>query len=217
MNVWNFKEEHILERIKERAKYVKGGLDASAEYERIKKSLEKNVPDDWRLSRFSGDFLIRDLKVGITLIGHQTRARSTTTIIKNINSALATGGFSKGKLGKHGDSPDAFDIAKRPNLFIGDESHHEIFKTSPVLARQYEKVYYDVLSKTFNFGNSGFVRQVLAKSPYEYFRLHPLKADGIDQNNYLWMQWGVNGYCRFWKGTPPKEYHGEDFWHLSTE
>lgn len=218
MKVWKFKEEHIIERISERARYFKDGIDANAELRRIKEALEENVPEDWRLTRFSGDFLIRDIKLGITLLGHQMRKEGSTAVIKYVNTALASGGFSKGKLGKHSGDPNAFEIAKRPNLFIGDESFHEIYKISPVLARQYEKVYYRTLETEFKSCDLTFTRTVQAKSPIEFLRLNPLTPSGIDHNNYIWSKWvATKGYFTFMKGNPPKEYHGEDFWLLETE
>lgn len=212
--MWEFNAKHILERILER----NPKCDCNHEFNRIKKVLSESVPDDWRLTRFSQDFLIRDLITGITLVGYQTRKQNSTTIIKNITTSLLSGGFSKGKLGKHAGSPHAFDIAKRPNLFLGDSSIHAIFESSPVLARQYEKVYYRTLDTHFRVGNYNFTRSAQVKSPREYLRLNPLQSTGVDHEHSVWMEWiAEKGFCKFIKDNPPTDYHGEDFWLLQTE
>jgi hypothetical protein len=192
-----------------------------AEFERICENLEDYVPSDWRLTRFTGDFLILDLAIGITLVGDQRRKDMSADIIKVVNTALLAGGFSKAKLGKHAGSAHLFEIAKRPNLFIGNERIHEIFKVSPVLARQYEKVTYKTILIEFDEDKTKFKRPVKAKSNIEYYRLHPLTKSGLDQNNYVWMKSVYkNRYqCSYSieTGKPPIHYHGEDFWHLETE
>lgn len=212
--MWEFNARHILERILER----NPKCDSNLEFQRIKKTLSDHIPPDWRLTRFSQDFLIRDLKTGITLVGYQTRKQNSTVIVKYITTALLLGGFSKGKLGKHAGSPHAFDIAKRPNLFLGDSSIHPIFEISPVLARQYEKVYYRTLDTSFRVDNYNFPRFAQAKHPREYLRLNPLQLAGINHEHSVWMEWiAEKGFCKFIKDNPPKDYHGEDFWLLQTE
>lgn len=215
MQVWKFKNEnHVLERIQERNPVC----NPEYEFNRIKQILKENIPEDWRLTRFSSDFLIRDLKTGITLIGYQTRMKNSTKIIKHITTALSVGGFSRGMLGKHAESPHAFDIAKRPNVFLGDGSINSIFEYSPVVARQYEKVFYRTLETTFEIGGFNFPRSIHVKSPREYLRLHPLKSSGIDHEHFVWMEWiAEGGFCKFIKANPPKDYHGEDFWLLQEE
>jgi hypothetical protein len=215
MEVWKFNaENHVLERIQER----NPKCNPEDELNRIKQILKENIPDDWRLTRFSSDYLIRDLKTGITLVGYQTRIHNSTTIIKHITTALSVGGFSKGKLGKHAESPHAFDIAKRPNLFLGDMSISSIFEFSPVAARQYEKVFYRTLETTFEIGGYNFTRSIRVKSPREYLRLNPLKSLGIVHEHFMWMEWiAERGFCKFIRGNPPKDYHGEDFWILQVE
>ena len=151
MSLWRISKDHVIDRINERARILKG-LNVMAEFERICENLEDYVPSDWRLTRFTGDFLILDLAIGITLVGDQRRKDMSADIIKVVNTALLAGGFSKAKLGKHAGSAHLFEIAKRPNLFIGNERIHEIFKVSPVLARQYEKVTYKTILIEFEWG-----------------------------------------------------------------
>jgi hypothetical protein len=215
MDIWIFKDEkHVIERIKER----NPNSNPENELGRIKKILNNYVPEGWRLTRFSADFLIRDLVTGITLVGYQTRLSNSTKVIKHITTALSIGGFSKGKLGKHAELPHAFDIAKRPNLFLGDPSLNSIFEYSPVVARQYEKVFYRILETTFQIGKDNFTRCSRVKSPREYLRLNPLNSSGIDHEHFVWMEWiAINGNCKFINGNPPKDYHGEDFWLLQEE
>ena len=214
---WKYEDEHICKRVLERlSKKFKDEDEVKKELSRIKKVLGNNVSDDWRLTRFSSDFLIRDLETGITLIGYQARRFGSTEIIKNVGSALVSGGFSRAKLVRHAGSPIASDIAKRPNLFIGSNAIDEIFNYSPILARQYEKVVYKTLETEFKIRGEWLHKsRVSAKNPIEYFRLHPLTKDGLDREHYIWLKWvAINGYCHFIHGEPPNNYHGEDFWSL---
>lgn len=209
--MWKFDDEHILERIEKRTQ----SCNPRTELDRIKQVLQTQVPEDWRLTRFSTDFLIKDLKAGITLVGSQARMNGSTTILKRIKSALPKGALSRGKLGKHAGSADAFEIAKRPNLFLGDVTIHPIFSSSPVLARQYEKVFYETKRKVFTVEGENFVRFANIKSPLEFLRLHPLTPSGIEHTQFIWMKWlAQNGTSKFIKTNPPKEFHGEDFWIL---
>lgn len=211
---WEFNKVHILERIGERFKAV----DAETEFERIKDILTKNIPDDWRLTRFSPDFLIRDVKTGITLVGHQEGKMNSVKIIKHVNSALFESSFAKAKIGKNIGSQVVYDIARRPNLFIGDKDTNDIFKKSSVLARQYEKVSFINLKIDYQKGNRIYYCHAKAKAPIEYFRLHPLTLAGLDQHAFAWIEWNAaDGTCEFIDGNPPKDFHGEDYWSLQVK
>ena len=65
-------------------------------------------------------------------------------------------------------------------------------------------------------GSHVYPRVVQAKSPIEYFRLHPLSSSGIDLNSFVWMKWISNGFYSLGSKSP-KGYHGEDFWLLQVE
>ncbi|MBE0426925.1 MAG: hypothetical protein IBX72_09800 [Nitrospirae bacterium] len=212
--IWIFEEneQHILEQIKN----LFPNLDAENEWNRIKIILQENIPDDWRLTRFSPDFLILDLKTGITLTGEQSRGTGSDTIYKTIRTALDRGSFSRSKIAKHAGSSTAFDIAKRPNIFLGDSTLDEIFEHSSVLARQYEKVSYKNANVNFGSQNSPRYYNVQVKYPIEYFKLQPLTKKGITPGIIVWMKWHVNrGDCSLINGVPPDKYHGEDYWFLS--
>ncbi len=211
MKTWLFKESHILERIEERF----NPKNAKEELERIKKVLQNNVPDDWRLTRFSPDFLIRDLKTDIALVGYQERIKCSEAIWKNVSTALYKESFSKAKIGKHSTSQYVFEIARRPNLLIGNEDMHEIFAQSPVLARQYEKVVYQEISIPYEHNHKRYSRAGMVKGPIEYYRFHPLKKSGLDRSIFVWAEWdATTGVCIKVGAVPPKDFHGEDFWML---
>ncbi len=194
MKTWIMKDEkkeHLIKRIGERGFKIHDPKEA---LEEILYLLESYVPDDWRLARNGPEFLIRDVERGLTLVGVQKRKRRSATICKYLDTNLPIGGVSKGQQAIHWDDPARDVIAKRPNLFIGKEDIHEIFKISPLLARQYEKIHPEN-------------RRV------EYFKLHPLLKKGI-HTKYVWIKWSTNnGKIEFVDG-PPKDFHGEDFWKL---
>lgn len=192
MNLWQFNVEHIKEQTKKRYRHLN---DHDVELKRIFKALENSVPDDWRLSRFSPGFIIRDIKTGITLVGTQKRIKKTTQIVKYVETCIEKGAFLKEKRAKFSDRRDSKQISSRPNLFIGEtSSDNNIFKSSLVLVRQYEKV------------NPG-------KSNIEYFKCHPLTRNGLNKK-YVWIEWlSKNGETTINK-NPPKDFHGEDFWRL---
>lgn len=209
---WIFEEneEHILMQIQNRFPKV----DRKTEWERIKRALQENIPDDWRLTRFSPDFLIRDLKTGITLTGEQTRDLNTDVIYKTVRTALEQGSFSRSKMARHAGSITAFDIAKRPNIFLGDSSLNKIFQDFNVLARQYQKVFFKKADVNFGSGDRPNNHSMRVKYPIEYFKLQPLTQKGIEPVS-VWMKWHVNtGDCSIFDGVPPGRYHGEDYWYL---
>ena len=211
---WLFKKEHILEQIQKRY----SAHNAQKELKRITDVLKDNVPDDWRLTRFSQDFLIRDLKTGITLVGHQERIKGSEEIWKSVNTALYKNSFSKAKIGKHSTSQYVIEIARRPNLIIGTNTEHEMFTSLPLMARQYEKVFYHEISLPYAHNGVKYQRIGTVKGPIEYYRLHSLSKEGLDRDKFIWAEWdATTGACIALDIKPPQEYHGEDFWMLQVK
>jgi hypothetical protein len=68
--------------------------------------------------------------------------------------------------------------------------------TSPLFARQYEKV--KINPKGELTGD-------------QFHRLHPLKKEGLDLEHFHWVRWTTNGdveRCEY----PEEGYHGKDYW-----
>lgn len=191
METWIF-SEHIREQAERRFPKLESLDD---ELNRIYNALGRSAPDDWRLSRFSPGFIIRDIKTGITLIGKQKRRQ--TNVIKFVNTCIEQGGFVNEKRAKFLEREDSKRISSRPNLFVGDNSVGKIFQFSPVLARQYEKVNPDRPNK-------------------EYFNCIPLTKNGLNKKEPVWIGWSHQSGKSIINDNPPKEFHGEDFWRLES-
>jgi hypothetical protein len=208
MEVWKLDDsKHVCEQIHYRYPKIK---KPEEELQRIIMIMKSNIPDEWRLTRFSSDFIVRDMKTDVTLVGYQTRKdKISNIIIKHVTTALRKGGFSVSKMSQFAGSPVAQDIAKRPNIFIDFSSR--------VFARQYEKVHYSYKNISFTIEGKSKKYTRYIKSPIEYFRLNPLTKDGLMKDEQLWVRWdAINGHVKLVENSP-EEYHGEDYWFLQFE
>jgi len=147
--------------------------------------LNREVPEDWRLSRFSPDFLIEDFETNAVLVGSQYRTKDRDTVYKEIYTVLKHGDSSRDKLTRN----YCHARAGRPNLVIYNDG---------VYARQYEKV----------------ATKKLKPCSVQYFRMNPLTKEGL-QDNPQWLKWGNLITPEWTvKEEIATNYHGEDYWSL---
>ncbi|MBN2127232.1 MAG: hypothetical protein JW703_02450 [Candidatus Diapherotrites archaeon] len=152
--------------------------------------LNQNVPDDWRLARFSPDFIIQDLKTGAVLVGDQHRFEGEPIIHKVIRTVLKHGGTSRDKRIRNYSKA----VAGRPNLVIDGNT---------VFARQYEKV-----------NNKNVI-----DSAVQYFRCHKLTKKGLSPE-HKWLKWtkepnqGTVKYSWVKEESIHKSFRGHDFWNI---
>jgi len=185
------KQEYILQRMAQRGNSIKNPDEV---LNKMLQALNENSPPDWRFSKRSPWFILRNVTNDITFVCFQRRKRESTDIVKDIQACIPKGGVAKEILAQNWDNPNRKGIANRPNVFIGTPDDHNIFETSSVIVRQHEKIHPE--DKVF-----------------EYFKVFALCEDKMT-NDYTYIKWNKsNGDLKFVE-RPPRDYHGEDFWKL---
>lgn len=215
---------HPLKRFQERVGRLWGEVRYADEItpQGIKKLLliieEINLylPDDWRMTRTKNNFRVfvqierkGDLE-SFVLAGRSFRQadgrilHSIETVLKPeyLDSVDREDLVAKSdinalpKKNRH----DAYDQIRmdhpdlvRPNLYFLKPRLDDC--SSPLFARQYERVFKD-------------------DTLYEFHRIHPLTKNGVDRSKFRWIRWSCYGEAKLVK-SPSPEAHGRDYWKVS--
>jgi hypothetical protein len=218
-------EEHIVDRLRER---VSDEIAHIWLYKLLKK-INDYIPNDWRLSIHSNDFVIRVIgEHEATFIGQSIQTYEEPEHIYHIiKTVLWSGGLAKGEV-PSAKCPECGQeikqevsqsrIAARPNLYVLEDSPENwFFNLSPLAVRQYEKIN----PQQYDFQ----LEKINPAEHYEYHRVHPLYKFhpiykgyvGIQKEVYSWIKWYYNGKIEWRNVSPEADWRGKSYWNTERE
>ncbi len=188
--------------------------------------INQYLPDDWRMNSGSSDWRFRnrtdnEFRIELcihrspesvlraALIGHSYRV-DQHEILHIVDTVFHPQMFSPeaaaaitGEDGSiSGGTIDQGVVDRNPELVVANMYYFSPCPddaSSPLFARQYERVRFDEN-----------LQQLATK---QYHRIHPVTKAGLDPDHFRWIQWDTHGTVRF-VPQPKTGYRGKTYWGM---